>query len=271
MSHDNINKNLLDNAASNFLSKHGVSEDKLQSIFKLANSMIDNNKKKINKNLAIDDAYTKMIKYQNEEKTLPDKLDKAEEDYYSLKGWSWPNEPNMFFSGPAANNNRKFYNNLQKAKISEKQDLDNNVDLIKELNTLVDSYESSTIYAGKMRELLEVKDNEYNNISNALSDMKNVSQTNDRRVVYENQEIQGLHFSRKIIYLFYYSAFFIYLIFGDFLSNKRYLSVKFWIYILSYLILPFITNYIIIIAFKIYTYMIYFFMNNAPRDVYTTY
>jgi len=211
-----------------------------------------------------------------EMKDLPGEYQDAEKHYLSLVGWTWPDSfPEQKFIGDAAYKNKMYYDYKQEAEKKKVEALLENEKVMEELQTLVNNYKSALIYAAKMDDLLEIRENENKNLSKALEEMRNVTLTNDRRVYYEGIERESISYNRYILYFFFYGIFIFTFIFGKnpLMGEYGFKTPMFWLIVvleLLFLTFPFWVDWLVRQLFRLYGQIRYFFNNKAPRDVYTS-
>lgn len=277
---NNLNAdNEVKQAVENNLDTAGTSIDALQATISKANKYIAQGAGSRKKAADIQKWKDAMTKYQTEMKQLPNEYKNAEKNYLSLAGWQWPGKPDQAFTGDAAYQNKMFYDYLQEAEKKKDMALFESTNVMKKLHTLVDSYRSGLIYANKMDDLLQIRENENKNLSKAIDEMRDITLTNDRRVYYEDKERDTLLYNRYIIYYFFYGLFILYFLFGNkgftlniLQTQGFYKERTFWMIIvldIVYLTLPFWTNWLVRSGFRIYNQIKYMFHNKAPRNVYS--
>ena len=220
-----------------------------------------------------------MMKYQKEMKELPDEYKNAEKNYLSLAGWQWPGKPDQAFTGDAAYQNKMFYDYLQEAEKKKGVALGESAVVMEKLHTLVNSYRSGLIYANKMDDLLQIRENENENLRKAMDEMRDITLTNDRRVYYEDKERESLSYNRYVIYYFFYGLFILYFLLGSkgfTLETLRtqgfYKERMFWMIVvldIVYLMLPLCVDWLVRSGFRVYNQVKYFSHNRAPQDVYS--
>jgi hypothetical protein len=255
------------------LNTAGTSIDALHATIAKANEYIQQGAGDRKKKADIQKWKDAMTKYKAEMKQLPSEYKDAEKHYISLAGWAWPGQPEQTFSGDAAYNNKMFYDYLQTADKKKITALAENKIITQRLHTLVDSYRTGLVYANKMEDLLHIRENENDNLHNAMKEMRNATLTNDRRVFYEDKERHRLAYNRYILYYFLYGFFIMYFVFGsNGLTMKTlrtqgfYKEQTFWwmaIFDIAYLTLPIWVDWFVRMCFRIY--IGYFTHNIAPR------
>ena len=92
--------------------------------------------------------------------------------------------------------------------------------------------------------------------------------TNERKVVYEDNDTEGLYTYRRVLLFLYYSAIVIYIIFSNFIPDKLYLKYSVWIIIIIVSIIPIILNMLMKWVFVIGDVIYYWFKEIPHKDVY---
>lgn len=258
----------------------GTSIDALQATIAKANEYIAKGAGDRKKAADIQKWKNAMTKYKMEMNQLPAEYKNAERNYLSLAGWQWPGKPDQAFTGDAAYQNKMFYDYLQEAEKKKGTALAESAVIIEKLHTLVNSYRSGLIYASKMDDLLQIRENENENLRKAINEMRDITLTNDRRVYYEDKERDSLSYNRYIIYYFLYGLFVLYFLFGSkgltlktLTTQGFYKERAFWMIVIldiMYLTLPLWVNWLVRSGFRMYNQIKYFSHNKAPRDVYSS-
>jgi hypothetical protein len=258
----------------------GTSIDALQATIAKANEYIAKGAGDRKKAADIQKWKNAMTKYKMEMNQLPAEYKNAEKNYLSLAGWQWPGKPDQAFTGDAAYQNKMFYDYLQEAEKKKGTALAESAVIREKLHTLVNSYRSGLIYASKMDDLLQIRENENENLRKAINEMRDITLTNDRRVYYEDKERDSLSYNRYIIYYFLYGLFVLYFLFGSkgltlktLTTQGFYKERAFWMIVIldiMYLTLPLWVNWLVRSGFRIYNQIKYFSHNKAPRDVYSS-
>lgn len=164
----------------------------------------------------------------------------------------------------------KYTENLARNFSGSAEDIKRNAEVqhenyMRELMALVVQYKSQESYSKRMQELLNTKKKERSELENERV-KKNVD---GRKAVYEMAEKNKLKSTRKIMFYIYYITFVVYMIFGNFIKDEKYRSVKVWIIIILYLSLPLYLNYIISGLIQLYDKFLYIKDNKMPKNVYT--
>lgn len=274
------NDNEVKKAVDQHLRSQGNVMDNIKDTLARTNNFIADRANQIKKKTDIEKYKAEIVKLKAKMTALPGEYQTAEKNYLNLTGWSWPNKPEQKYTGDAAYQNKKFYDYLQEANKKKTLALQENKTVMDRLHTLVDSYKTGLIYSNKMNDLLQIKENEYVNIKKAMSEMRDVTLTNDRRVFYEDKERESLLYNRYILFYFLYGIFVLYFILGNkgltiktLRTEGFYKNKSFWMivcYDIIYLTIPLWINYFVIAIFRIYNQIKYMFHNKAPRNVYSS-
>lgn len=138
-----------------------------------------------------------------------------------------------------------------------------------DIKYLLDDYKAVQIYYDKIDKFLKMEEDENKKLTEQLEKDITITETNDRKVIYEKYSSEGLEDNRKIMIYVYYTILVIYFIFGSFFKEKEYKSVPMWFFIIFYIALPFIINEITGRIVYAYKYAIYVVTNKLPKNVYT--
>ena len=93
--------------------------------------------------------------------------------------------------------------------------------------------------------------------------------TNERKVIYENHDMGRIMTYNKILIFIYYGLLLLFLIIGNFFSDKLYTSPKIWAVLIFYVIFPFTLAWIVRHLFAIKNKISYLFNNKVYKNVYT--
>lgn len=195
---------------------------------------------------------------QNNLKNAPQEVNVAEKNYYS------------FTKGVGGYDSILTSKNTQNADEFKKNAILKHTGLNQELNTLLQTYETNSLYLEKMEELLKLKLEEQKELKRDIDQYIAGVQTNDRKVIYQNNDMNWLDTSRKVLLFIYWAIFLIYFIFSDFFAYERYNEKKSWVLILGYLIFPFLLNWFVKQLFALSAYITHLFTNRSTQNVYVT-
>ena len=133
------------------------------------------------------------------------------------------------------------------------------------LNTYISNNELNT----RLTELLNLKKNENKELENKIDEYSKIAFTSERKVIYEGHDMKRIMIYNKICVFLYYAFFVLYLVIGNFLTDKLYTSWMVWLIVLIYLIFPFTLHWFVKKIFDIKNDVLYFFNNKVYKNVYT--
>ena len=137
-----------------------------------------------------------------------------------------------------------------------------------ELSRILKQYDVDVLSFEKTKKLLQTRQQENQDLKKKINMFDRVIKTNERKVVYENENTGGLFTYRRVLLFFYYSALVVYIIFGNFIPDKLYLNYSVWAIIVIVSILPIILNMFIKWIFILLD-IISFWLKDIPhKDVY---
>lgn len=126
----------------------------------------------------------------------------------------------------------------------------------KELSDLIDNYELSVTYLRRMNDLLKVKLEENEVLKRDIDQYIDFTQTNGRKVIYEDRARDWLGTFRNILLLIYFLILLGYIVLGQFIPRKDYLQWKLWVIIIFYAIFPFfILDWVVRLIFFLSNYI----------------
>ena len=157
----------------------------------------------------------------------------------------------------------------KEAKSSKDEAIKKHRILMNEMREMLEVYKINTTNLGRINELMHLRLKENEELKKTIYDDTGIANTNQRRVVYEDREINWLNSVRKTLIYCCIIIFIVYLILGDFFKNKRYKSIQEWLLILTTVIYVFNVNRIAKWTFLFIYKIIYFYNYIAPKNVYT--
>ena len=184
-------------------------------------------------------------------------VNSAEKNYYSFVEGPYAYKELLF------NRNSKIVN-----KAADRLHNDSN-NLIKELHTLIDYYESQMLYSENVTDLFDTKYEKITKLENKIDNNINSINTTDRKIYYELNELDNIGYYKKLFMILTYILFVIYLIFGNFFQKKLYKNNYINLTLLLYLIFPLIVYRISKFIYYILKRLNYLFYNKSPRNIYT--
>ena len=172
--------------------------------------------------------------------------------------------------GPQAYRSRQMERFGEQAQIWSAQSLLKHKDFMKVMDSSVADYSALTTAVHRLRELRDIRKHEYESLDQAVKQRLGTARADDRRAIYEGQELHSMHTYRKILLVIYYLVFVAYLAMGDFFSAQRYRDGKALIGIVLYGITPWIIPLISRGAFDAAHWFSGSVGDSLPKDVYLT-
>ena len=138
-----------------------------------------------------------------------------------------------------------------------------------DLMQLLRQYNSEKISSDRAEQLLRDRYLQNKKIKNLFNRYKGIIQTSERKYLYENKDIDTLYLYRRVMVFIYYSIIILYLIFGNFISDKQYTNFGTWMVIIIALLIPIILNIIVKWLFIIKEYIVFWLSDRRYKDVYS--
>lgn len=183
-------------------------------------------------------------------KTLPKTIISNEKKYY------------------VTNNGEDYYrNNILKERYIKniKQWRQDQLNKFNEINDVMEStlqnYKSQSIAKSRINQLLKEVEEKNKILKREIDDYYKKTFTAERRVWYQTEDNDNLLSWRFYIKIFYFAVILVFVFMGPFLQAGGYKSIKMWLFIIFYIVFPFILNHII--NFFIYLYR--YFERKAPQ------
>ena len=132
----------------------------------------------------------------------------------------------------------------------------------------IKQYQSALIFKKQMDNLLKLRQREQTDLLKNVNYYQKILQTSERKVVYENKNMDSLYIYRRIMIFLYYAGLVCFIIFGNFIPDKLYTKGSVWLIIIIVAIIPIIMNMVIIWIFFIYDTVSYWFSELPYKDVY---
>jgi len=174
----------------------------------------------------------------------------------------------VFVGGTKTYHNEQLTRYTTEATTNKNAKLQTNKAHMQELTALTTSHDAELLYSSRMIELQErlKKDNKQLQID--IDNIIGPTRTDDRRMVYETSESEHLLWIRKIFVLIYYLILLVYLFTSRFFADKKYLKWKIWLYIILYILYPFMIDFLSRNLISLYQKIDYVVNNKLPRNVY---
>jgi hypothetical protein len=135
-----------------------------------------------------------------------------------------------------------------------------------EIQELIDAHSTGGGYLQRMNDLLRIKLKEQERLKREIDQYMKRTQTNGRKVVYEDRARNGLGTIYYILLFLHFALLVLYIVFGRFIPTKAYADWKTWLLIALYISFPFFLLPSII-------WFIYFLINyikswRLPKNIY---
>lgn len=192
-------------------------------------------------------------KYESEKANLsqgPENLAESRKNYFV---YAFGNKYNDDF-------NDKLYTKEANDKVNtmKKQHAED----VEEITSLINDYESTYIYKGNMSDLSDKYEDENNTLKKEIDTNEKSKATNDRKVYYENQQIEDIQYYKSLIKIVYWVTLVLYTF--VFLYDGFYKNIKMDVMLILFYIYPYVID---IIVSKIF-YIIAYLKRYIPKNVY---
>ena len=137
-----------------------------------------------------------------------------------------------------------------------------------ELSQNLKQYKTDTNALERNKQLLATRQKEQRDLIKNINILDRIVKTNERKVVYEEKDTEGLYTYRRILLFFYYSAIVGYIIFANFIPDKLYMKYSVWLVIIIAAVIPIILNILIKWIFIIGDVVYYWAKDIPHKDVY---
>ena len=132
----------------------------------------------------------------------------------------------------------------------------------------IKQYQSGMIFKNQIDNLLKTRQKEQDNLKKNINYYQTILHTSERKVVYENKNMDSLYLYRRVMIFLYYAALVCFIIFGNFIPDKLYTKWSVWLLIVIVAIIPIIMNMVLMWVFIIYDTVVYWFSELPHKDVY---
>ena len=157
---------------------------------------------------------------------------------------------------------RNYQETIQEFRTSELEDFNK---LKRYMKSLLTSYEYLFDYKRSVKAIYNEKMNRLGTIRNKIDTYKQNLFMDERKNSYENNTYDFYKSAHFFVLIIYFSLLALYLIFSDFIKEKRYKERKNIIGLISYIITPFLLGYILDNIYKIYIFILEY--NNIRDDI----
>jgi len=230
---------------------------KLDNIFDMINCRKGEECYKTRRNTYLKTNYDNQKKRYN---SAPIDLSRAEKNYYVY------NEGN-----PGGND---AYNELiidrfsDSAKQFKKNSIGMQQEFMGNLSQSLKQYQSSVVFKDQLKNLLKMRENEKKSLIKNINYYKKIVQTSERKVVYENKNMDTLYIYRRLMIFVYYGIIICFIVFGNFIPDQLYKKYSVWLVLIIAAIFPIILNIITMWLFILYDTVTYWFSDMPYKDVY---
>lgn len=183
--------------------------------------------------------------------TAPIDLSRAEKNYY------------VYNEGNAGGG--EIYNKLIIDRFAEtaEQFKQNSIELQQEfmanLSQTIKQYQAEVIFQDQSTKLLKVRQKENDEMTKNINYYQKIVQTSERKVVYENINMDSLNMYRRIMVFIYYAGIICFIVFGNFIPDQLYFKYSVWLIIVIACIFPVILNMMVKWTVMIYETLSYWF------------
>tara|TARA_B110000114_G_scaffold183906_1_gene226261 strand:- start:1185 stop:1892 length:708 start_codon:yes stop_codon:yes gene_type:complete len=164
-----------------------------------------------------------------------------------------------------------FANTIQRYKDTKTSDDYADIEnILSNIYIILDTYRN--VYDNHYNRILELSDTRNNENKKLIKNVDNSNllvNTNNRKVVYEKRQFEGLQTYRLVIFIAFYILLVIYLIFGNFFSSRLYRNRTFMYIFIPLCITPIAINYLVRFLYFIIKKINKFLNNRASKNVYT--
>jgi hypothetical protein len=190
----------------------------------------------------------------------PLELSRAEKNYYKYNG--------------GQNGGNQIYNKLiidrfaRSAEQFKQNSIDKQQEFMANLAQTLKQYQAEVIFQIQMEKLLKFRQEENYNLTKNINYYEKIVQTSERKVVYENKNMDSLYIYRRMMLFIYYSCIIWFILFANFIPDKLYLKYTVWILIVLASIMPLMLNLLIKWIFFIFDVISYWLEDLPHKDVY---
>lgn len=183
-------------------------------------------------------------------------------------------EKNYFVYNVGEYGGEEIYNKLiidrfaRTAEQFKKNSIDKQQQFMSDLLQSIKQYQAALVFKNQMANLLKLRQGEHDDLMKNINYYQKILQTSERKVVYENKNMDSLDIYRRIMIFLYYAGLVSFIIFGNFIPDKLYTKWTVWLIIVIVAIIPIIMNMLLVWIFIIYDTVSYWFSELPHQDVY---
>lgn len=231
-------------------------------------NMLDNLIKKATNIISCDDK----CKHDKKEKELLDKFNEVKNDMSNINNKYDESEKNYYIHKYS----EQYYDDLKQERTNttverkKKQLTDKHTNYIKQINSIIEQYNINYTYYSEIDKIYNSKINENKLYLKKIDDFKSNINVNNRKVFYQNIEINNLHFFRIILLVIYYIILCVILYHIDFINNEYYKNKLFMFGIIIYILFGLYVDYISYLIYIFTIYIYHWFDKKSPRNIYVS-
>jgi hypothetical protein len=160
-------------------------------------------------------------------------------------------EKNYFLYNKGENGGEDLYNKTiidrfaRTAEQFKRNSIEMQQQFMVDLAQALKQYEEQVIFQVQSAKLLKTREEEQKVLKKNINYYQKIVQTSERKVVYENQNMDTLYMYRRIMFFIYYAALIFFIVFGNFITDKLYLKVSVWLLLVIFAVFPIILNMLI--------------------------
>lgn len=155
------------------------------------------------------------------------------------------------------------------AKRAQTDAMESHVEVMREIKSLIATYEAETLSLARMKDLLRIRLSENSTLAGDVDIDIATVQTNDRKVVYEEWAKSWLFVVGKMLMVLYILIAIVYLYVSPFIKASGWKTPKGWILPMGLVIFPFLVYYIVLVLREGYNKIVWYMNNKASKNVYT--
>lgn len=133
---------------------------------------------------------------------------------------------------------------------------------------LLSIYQLETTNQERLRELLELRTEEHKKLLESNEGITNAVNTNSRKVVYQQPQLDSIEATRLFVTIIYFSVFLVIIVHGFFITKSLHKNYKALVLLLIYFIFPFITDLFVLRCYDMLRMINKYFGEHAPKNVY---
>jgi hypothetical protein len=183
-------------------------------------------------------------------------------------------EKNYYEFNTGENGGKEIYNKLiiDRFATTAAQFRANSIEKQQEFMTVllqnIKQYEGETLLLKREKELVKIRQRENEKIMKLVNKYETILQTSQRKVVYENKNMDNLYAYRHVMLFIYYSIIVGYILFGNFIPEQMYKKSYVWLMLIIAVIFPIILNLIMKWIFILADAVSYWYADIPHKDVF---